>query len=111
MKLPAKPQIYWILVANVFLSVGSAFAYEPINKENPCTPIFLACEDKGYVYDKVAEPGQKIWADCADLIINRNQEVRGLQIEPSRLKLCKQYKQSQDRWETEWELHHPVDRQ
>jgi hypothetical protein len=101
----------WTLGSLLLGNLESHFhpAFADSNKEdNPCSPIFLACEDKGYTYDKVAQPGQKIWADCADLIINQNQEVRGLRIDATRVKLCKQYKKSKDTWEENYKAHHPV---
>jgi hypothetical protein len=77
-------------------------------QENPCTPIFLACEDQGYTYDKVASPGLKLWADCANLIINKNEPVRGMgPVDPLRLKACQNYEHARDHYEKNWALHHP----
>jgi hypothetical protein len=72
----------------------ASFAVAGPPAENPCSPILVACEDKGYVDDKVADLGHKIWADCADLIIIKNEKVRGIEIEPGRLLLCRKYKQN-----------------
>jgi hypothetical protein len=80
-------------------------------QENPCTRIFLACEDQGYTYDKVAAPGLKIWTDCANLIINKNQPVRGINpIDPMRLKACKNYEHAHERYERDWKAQHPEDK-
>jgi len=96
-----KPWMYGSLIVISLMSNGfpSVAEAEDLSKENPCTPILLACEDKGYVEDQVADPGRKIWADCANLILT-NQPVRGLRIDGSRIKLCKQYKQSRSGNET-----------
>jgi hypothetical protein len=64
--------------------------------ENPCVPILTACEDRGFINDAIARTGQKIWADCANPIIDRNQKIRGITIEPGRIKLCRQYKLSRN---------------
>ncbi len=105
MKLALFTVVFVSLLPGEFLLSASA----DDEQENPCMQIFLACADKGYDYDKVAEPGQKLWADCADLIINKNQPVRGLTIDPLRLKACRNYKQAHERYESDWAAHHPMD--
>ncbi len=84
-------KFFIVMSAGVFFA-SFALASEPV--ENPCAPILLACQDQGYVDDPIADPGMKIWADCANPIINQNQKVRGIDIEPGRLVLCRNYKKT-----------------
>jgi len=84
-----------MLILGLSLFLGSIAQANDL-LDNPCASILNECMDHGYVEDQVAEPGRQIWLDCANPIIDRNQRVRGINIEPGRLRLCREYKQSKN---------------
>jgi hypothetical protein len=82
------------------LSTLPSFAHA--DDHDVCGPVFQACEGQGYARDQEAAPGKKIWADCADLIINKKKTVANVTVDPKDVKKCRKFKKAKAEFEKNW---------
>ena len=93
----------FILLTASFLVCSSAFAHGKDMKNNPCTPLFDACESAGFMKDGAA--GKDLWDDCKKPLID-GKIVAGVTVNESDIAKCKKFKEAKKAWESRWEKNH-----
>ncbi len=92
----------------VLAALAMPFAAHADDENDACKPVFEACAAQGFSKDETAPVGQKIWLNCATVILNQKKSVAKVDMDPNSFeaKNCSAYREAKTKFDADWAKNH-----